>query len=293
MGIRKIVSGGAVALALAISGVAIGPAAHAQQPDVFMLRGPGSYIGASIRDAATADSNAGSGQAGVAGVVIENVRPDSPAAQAGLRESDVVVEFDGERVRGARQFTRLVQETPPGRTVTAVVLRGGQRTNVSITPVAGGRQGARALDRDQLRDIERKVEEAMENARENMPRFEIAPNPRAVLGLRVQELTPELAAHFGAKDGVLVASVQENSAARKADVRVGDVITSVNGQAIQSGTDLQRQVRAGRAGRDQQPAANLTLGVVREKREMSIEVALPANAGGRAPAGARTRPITL
>ena len=39
----------------------------------------------------------------------------------------MVVEYDGERVRSARQFTRLVQETPEGRTVKIAVLRDGKR----------------------------------------------------------------------------------------------------------------------------------------------------------------------
>ena len=43
------------------------------------------------------------------------VDEDGPAARAGLQAGDVVVEYDGERVRSARQFTRLVQETPDGR----------------------------------------------------------------------------------------------------------------------------------------------------------------------------------
>ena len=70
----------------------------------MMLAGRGAEIGVRI-----ADSQA-------EGVVIEEVQPDSPAEKAGLKPADVIVEFDGERVRSARQFGRLVQETPPGRT---------------------------------------------------------------------------------------------------------------------------------------------------------------------------------
>jgi S1-C subfamily serine protease len=52
------------------------------------------------------------------GVKIDEVNGGSPAEKAGLKAGDVVVDYDGERVRSARQFTRLVQETPDGRTVT-------------------------------------------------------------------------------------------------------------------------------------------------------------------------------
>jgi serine protease Do len=245
--------------------------------DLMVLRGGGAYIGVSIRDA---DSGASDTAKSTAGVVVEDVRPDSPAAKAGVQAADVIVEFDGERVRSARQFTRLVQETPPGRTVAATVLRGGQRTNVSITPVAGRGRDV-AFDSDRIRaDVER--------ALENVPRVEVFPSARALLGLRVQELTPELAAYFGAKDGVLVAAVEPDSAAGRAGVRVGDVIASVNGEAIASASELQRRLRGARAGgrRDAPETAKFTLGVVREKREMTIDVSVAAPAPARRPARA-------
>src|SRR5205807_5377557 len=98
--------------------------------------------GASIRDVDA------SGKA--SGVVVEEVRPDSPAAKAGIRTSDVIVEFDGEAVRSARQFMRLVHETAPGRTVKATVMRDGARKDVQITP-AEGRESV-WFDGDRLRE---------------------------------------------------------------------------------------------------------------------------------------------
>ena len=76
--------------------------------------GSGSQIGVSIRDVEDDDAKAAKLPA-PGGVVIEEVSEDSPAARAGMKKGDIVVEFDGERVRGVRQFTRLVQETT-GRT---------------------------------------------------------------------------------------------------------------------------------------------------------------------------------
>src|SRR2546428_13480915 len=77
---------------------------------LMMLAGRGAELGVRIAEGTTE------------GVVIEEVQPDSPAEKAGLKRSDVIVEFDGERVRSARQFRRLVDETPPGRTVKATVI---------------------------------------------------------------------------------------------------------------------------------------------------------------------------
>src|SRR5947208_4844488 len=116
-----------VAAAPSVYGHASGPGETGQadrterqrsRRDLTFLAGRGAEIGVSVRDVDASDKARG-------GVVIEEVRPDSPADHAGLKTSDVVVEFDGEAVRSARQFTRLVQETAPRRPVKMTVVRDG------------------------------------------------------------------------------------------------------------------------------------------------------------------------
>ena len=85
---------------------------------LMMLDGRGSQLGVMVSDLDPSTSP-GAG----AGVEVDEVTSDSAAEKAGLKAGDVVVEFDGERVRSARQFTRLVQETPDGRTVKIAILR--------------------------------------------------------------------------------------------------------------------------------------------------------------------------
>jgi serine protease Do len=67
------------------------------------------------------------------GVEVTHVGDDSPAAKAGLKEGDVVLEFNGQRVEGVEQFVRLVRETPPGRTVKLLINRDGNTQTVSAT----------------------------------------------------------------------------------------------------------------------------------------------------------------
>ena len=62
------------------------------------------------------------------------VEPDGPAAKAGLATGDIIVEFDGERVRSSRQLSRLVRESPEGRSVRSVYVRDGNRRTVELTP---------------------------------------------------------------------------------------------------------------------------------------------------------------
>src|SRR5947208_3443552 len=82
-------------------------------------------IGASVRTAEPDEPRRG--------VVVDEVVRDGPADTAGVRRSDVVVEFDGERVHSARQFSRLVQEAVPGRAVIVTIVRDGQKMDVQMT----------------------------------------------------------------------------------------------------------------------------------------------------------------
>jgi serine protease Do len=205
-----------------------------------------------------------------AGVEIDEVRPDSPAEKAGLQRNDRIVTFDGERVRSVRQFSRLVQETPPGRTVKATILRGGQQRDVEITPrdssgalsdlfVNGDRFRAQIPDFYQFRDqlpfnFDFDVPGGLSGRR---------------LGVDVDPLTDQLAQYFGAKEGVLVRSVADGSPAARSGLKAGDVITSINGQPVRSREDL---VRALRDARDDE----LKIGIVRDKKETTVTTKLDA-----------------
>ncbi|MBA3295761.1 MAG: PDZ domain-containing protein [Acidobacteria bacterium] len=85
------------------------------------------------------------------------------------------------------------------------------------------------------------------------------------LGVTVGELSPQLAEYFGTKEGVLVSAVDENSAASRAGLKAGDVITSINGQEIDTATELRRRLTRLDAGEE------FSLGIVREKKTMTLK----------------------
>jgi len=229
-----------------------------------VFRASGSQLGVSIRDLGEEDLKGA--KASSTGVVIEEVEADSPAQKAGFKAGDVVVEFDGERVRSTRQFTRLVQETPAGRPVQSAVLREGQRVTLTVQPREGG---FRYFDRvEDFVKIPRSPKPPPPPAllkRDLLPRFEYLLGSAGRLGITVDELSSQLADYFGTKEGVLVTSVNDNSAAGKAGLKAGDVITALNGGAVTSAADLRRRAQR-LEDRDE-----FTLAVVRDKRPMTIK----------------------
>src|SRR5271155_705815 len=67
-----------------------------------------------------------------AGVEITRVEPDSPAEKAGLKDGDAIMQYNGQRVEGMEQFSRLVRETPPGRDVKLDLFRNGAPQAVTV-----------------------------------------------------------------------------------------------------------------------------------------------------------------
>jgi serine protease Do len=93
---------------------------------------------------------------------------------------------------------------------------------------------------------------------------------RGYVGLRLQEITPAIAQALGRSDqkGVLVASVEPNGPSEKAGVKTGDVITGLNGKAVESGRDLSRSVARLR------PGSQASLTVIRDGRTQDINVTI-------------------
>jgi serine protease Do len=204
----------------------------------MVLDGRGSRLGVMIRDLEPSEA----AKAPDGGVTVDEVTPDSPAQAAGVRAGDVVVQYDGERVRSARQFARLVQETPDGRTVPLTVLRDGRRETLSATPEARAFSWSMDIDGDRIR---REVERGLEGLREfraDGPAFDFRFDGRDLLsdriggrrlGVTLDTLSGQLADYFGASDGgALITSVQEDSPAAKAGLKAGDVITSIAGEPV-------------------------------------------------------------
>jgi serine protease Do len=224
-----------------------------------LISGSGSQIGVSIRDVEEADLK---GQKAATGVVITDVETDSPAQKAGFRNGDIVVEFDGERVRSTRQFTRLVQETPVGRPVQAAAMRDGERVALTVTP----REGGFSYSHDWDTTLRRKVVPAPLTPKLSIrPDVELRLGQAGRLGISVEGLSSQLADYFGTKEGVLVTSVTEASAAAKAGLKAGDVITSLNGDAATSAADFHRRVQRLASGDE------FTLGIVRDKKPMTLK----------------------
>lgn len=280
MGSRILISGicvlGFAAQSMLAEPAGEGPRARAASNRILVTRGS-SYLGVAVVDI-SADRAKELHLKETAGVEVTCVDSGSPAANAGLKPGDVVLEYNGERVEGGEQFIRLVRETPPGRAVKLGVWRSGANQTLSAT--IGQRQpGIMALSIEGNPGSPEPLLSEMPEMPE-MPVIRMPDMPRMmmswrspVLGIESEALNPQLAEFFGVKTGVLVRLVTSNSAAEKAGFKAGDVIIKVDGEKVVSPKEISSILQAARAKK------TLPITVVRHQKEIVLNITLEENSG--------------
>jgi serine protease Do len=156
------------------------------------------------------------------GALVSQVFRGTPAEKAGLKQGDVILEFDGKEIEESGDLPRVVASTPVGKTVKIKVFRNGKTLFLQATVA--------------------EMEEEKEVAK--------AP-PEKSLGIIVQNITPEIARSLGLEEakGVVVTKVLPGSPAAEVDIRKGDIIQEVNRKPVENIETYDRLIeRATREG---------------------------------------------
>jgi serine protease Do len=256
----------ALALPLSISWAAAQTAAPPQPPAppaissrVITIAPAGSYLGIGIQEI-TAERAKALKLRDEAGVEVTRVAPDSPADKAGLREGDVVLQYNGMKVEGLEQLSRLVRETPVGREAKLDIFRNG--APLTLTATIGGHPMLPGMTDGfsfHMPDVPRPIQ----GLRSPM------------LGVEAESIDGQLAQYFGVNDGVLVRTVMKGSPAEKAGVKAGDVIVRVNEGKVTTPAEISAHLRAAHG-------KPVPVAVMREHKEISMTVDTEPRSGGKA-----------
>ena len=166
------------------------------------------------------------------GVLVKDVIQDSPADLGGIKQKDVIIEFNGKRVEDAPYFTEMVRETSPGEKVKLTIVRDGKEKTLTVTI---GKPPEKELS------YEYKFEPPQVRTKMVEPDvsiFRFFSGGR--IGVKVQDLTEQLGDYFAVEDGegALITEVEEDLPAFKAGLKAGDVIVDVEGKKIEDTEDL-------------------------------------------------------
>jgi serine protease Do len=160
------------------------------------------------------------------GALVAKVLENSPAAIAGVKSGDVIIEFDGHPIKDRRELPLLVTRTPLGKTVTLKIIRKNQ-------------------EKDLVANIT-ESHEAELAAAESQPKLS-AGTPSS-FGLRVQDLSPDLAHELGLDSGVLISGVEPGSRGDEVGLQARDVILEVNRSPVKDVSSYQQALKAGGKG---------------------------------------------
>lgn len=153
------------------------------------------------------------------GALVGNVFEGDPAAQAGIKTGDIIVEIDGRRIKNTHELLGTVATLPVGKKIAVRVLRDGKEMSFQVNVA------------------ERKESKSLALGGKTVERF----------GMTVQEITQDMAKHFGLseKAGVIITDIKEGSPADDAGLNVQDIILQINKVKIASTSDFLRETAKG------------------------------------------------
>jgi serine protease Do len=159
------------------------------------------------------------------GVLVSDVVPDGPAADAGIERGDIIVSLDGRNVETTAELRRRVASERPSQEIAVAIVRGREQRTIDVK--LGTMPAEVAADGSPSEDGRLQPHDTQESLRK--------------LGIEGAEtLTSDLAGRYEVEDvrGVLVLSVRAQSVAASVGLRPGSVITEVGNESVQSLGDL-------------------------------------------------------
>jgi serine protease Do len=196
------------------------------------------------------------------GAVIDSVTSDSGAAKGGLQKNDVIIKWDGQRIESAREVSRQIHETPPGRSVRLGVMRDGKEIEVNV------KMGERPSPVTRFTVARPSIASVRVRPERVGPQVVVGRGRARTLGVELQSMTPQLAEYFGLskRSGALVIFVFADSPAAKAGLKAGDVILSVGSETVENPIDVRRALSGKPDG------SEVEFKILRDKREQTLKV---------------------
>jgi serine protease Do len=182
------------------------------------------WLGVSIQDV-TSDLAEEFSVRDLKGALVSGVMKGSPAEKAGIKQGDVILQFNGKTIEDTGHLRNMVSQTPVGSRVKVAVLR--QKKELELEVV--------------IAELPKKMAETSAGDGDSGDAHE--EESTVLSGMTVRELTPELARGFGIEEGekgVVVIKVEAGSRLHEAGIRPGDLILQINQKNVSTLEDYKK-----------------------------------------------------
>ena len=165
------------------------------------------------------------------GAFVKEVVEDSPADEAGLKDGDIIIEFNGKKVAGETKLVEMIKSHKPGDKVKFIVSRDGKEKTLKVK--LGKSKG-----------IEKEIVLFSSGSKKHKKMccksgdFNFCHTKRGYMGVKLQDMSDQLREYFGVINGALIGEVLKDTPAEKAGLMAGDVIVEFDGRRVDNNEDL-------------------------------------------------------
>ncbi len=200
------------------------------------------------------------------GVLVNDVAEDSPAEKAGIVPKDIILAWNGTKIKDSDQLTEFVQASTIGDKASLELDRSGK--TLAVTVEIGERREPLLYGFGGEGDAGDWSEAWTDNGLaflDNLRNLN-----RTGIGVSLQSLSGDLGEYFGVPDGegALITEVMKDTPAEKAGLKVGDVIVEINGDKVETPGDVSSEMR----NKDRGEEVELTIIRDKARQKVSMEV---------------------
>jgi serine protease Do len=221
-----------------------------QEPSALLHSSSQGYMGVLVGEI-DSDSAAKLKLKDAHGVVVTLIDHDAPAAQAGVRVNDVVLQVNGQAVENTEQFSRVMREIPAGRSVSLVISRDG-----AVQTIAVQLADRKKMEHDVWNRLDNGSDQStsapgmgiLSGGSGDVPsggfHIPFVGSSTLNVGALVEPLTSQMADYLGIQSGLMIKQVARKSQAEAAGLKAFDVILKVGPDGIATTADWDRALRA-------------------------------------------------
>ncbi len=193
------------------------------------------------------------------GALVNDVIEDSPAEEAGLQEDDIIIGFNGSKIRDSEDLIEAITDAYPGDDVTFQIIRDDDKMELKVT-----------LGKKPSRSFKKFKWQSKTSDDKDFFIYRSDTEEHPYIGVQLSDLSRQLGDFFGADKGhgALITEIIEDSPSEEAGLKAGDVIVSVDDEKIFDSEDVQEAILEREAG----DKVEITVLRDRKKTKLTVEV---------------------